>query len=326
MTINRRQALIPPLATAISALALRPAFAQAYPDRVIHVVVPFTAGSASDVIPRLVFDRLSSEFGQPIIIDNKPGAGGTIGSASVARAEPDGYTLLAVASAHSVVPSLYPNAPYDTAKDFAGIIPLGSLPQVLVVAPGSPYRTLRELVEAGKKPGKSISYASAGVGSGSHFASERLRLSAGFNGLHVPFKGGPESIAETMSGRVDFDILPVALVLALIKDGKLRPLAVSSPTRAAALPDVPTTIEAGYPDSDYTFWVGVLAPAKTPAAVINKLHDSIDKVLREPDIRDKLANMSVDPMAMSPAAFDAQIVKEIAANAIVIKAANIKGE
>ena len=325
MTITRRvfaAAALGGLAAPISSGGAR---AQAFPSKPFRVVVPFTAGSASDVVPRLVFDALAKDFNQNILIDNRPGAGGTIGSGLVARADPDGYTLLATASAHTNIPSLYPDAPYDTARDFAGVIPLGSLPQVLVVAPSSPYKSLRELVEAAKAKRGAISYASAGIGSGSHFAAERLRLSAGFEGVHVPYKGGPEAIADTMTGRVDFFFCPLALCGALIEDKRLRPLAVSSPARATALPDVPTTLETGYADSDYTFWVGVFAPAKTPVDVVAKLHDSIQAVLSAADMRSKLANMAVDPMPLSPAEFDALVKREIAANAKVIKAANIKG-
>ena len=304
----------------------RRAFADDWPAKPIRVIVPFTAGSASDVLPRLVFNQLSQDLGQPIIVDNRPGAGGTIGSALVARAEPDGYTLLATASAHAVIPSLYPDAPFDTIRDFAGVTPLGSLPQVMVVSPSSSFKSLRDVVAAARARKGAITYASAGIGSGSHFASERLRLSAGFEGVHVPFKGGPEAISEIMAGRVDFFFCPLALCLPLIRDGRLKPLAVSAPARATALPDTPTTLEEGYADSDYTFWVGIFAPAKTPAAVLNQLNNAIEKVLQSPDMKEKLARLGVDPMVMTPAAFDDLVKKEVVADGIVIKAANIKGE
>ncbi len=304
----------------------RPARADAYPSKSIRVVVPYSAGSASDVLSRLVFDKLASEIGQTILIDNKPGAGGSIGEAIVARAEPDGYTLLETPSGHTNIPTLYPNAPFDTVNGFAAVVPLGNIPVITVVAAQSPLKTLRELVEAGKSRPDGLSFASAGIGSGSHFAGERLRLSAGFKAVHVPYKGGPEAVADTVTGRVDFFPAPLSLVLAFIQDGRLRALATSSPKRAVALPDVPTTLESGFADSDYTLWSGLLAPAKTPADIIAKLHDSIERILSSPDMRAKLSVMGVDPLPMSPMEFDAQVHREIAANAIVIKAAGIKGE
>jgi tripartite-type tricarboxylate transporter receptor subunit TctC len=326
MNVSRRSFTTSASALLATAALVRSSRAQGFPSKPFRVIVPFSAGSATDVVPRLVFDALGKDFNQTIIVDNRPGAGGTIGTGAVARAEPDGYTLLATASAHTNIPTLFPNAPFDTVKDFAGVTPLGSLPQVLVVAPGSPHQTLRSLVEAAKARPGSVSYASAGIGSGSHFAAERLRLSAGFEGTHVPYKGGPEAIADTMTGRVDFFFCPLALCQALIADNRLRPLAVSSPKRAKALPNVPTTLEEGYPDSDYTFWVGVYAPAKTPADIVARLHDAILKVLGAPDTGDKLAKMGVDPMPMSPGEFDAMVKREVEANAKVIRAAGIKGE
>ena len=325
MKLTRRALINLTLGATVAPAASRLARADDWPGRPIHVIVPFTAGSASDVLPRLVLDKLAEELHQPIIIDNHPGAGGTIGSALVARAEPDGYTLLATASAHTNIPSLYPNATFDTIRDFAGVVPFGSLPQVLVVSPSRGFNNLRDLVAAARKKKGAISYASAGIGSGSHFAAERLRLSAGFEGVHVPFKGGPEAISEILAGRVDFFFCPLALGIAFIRDGRLKPLAVSSPTRTALLPDVPTTLEEGYANSDYTFWVGMFAPAKTPAAIVNRLNTLTLNILQSPDMKEKLNRLGVDPMPMTPAAFDELVKKEVAANAIVIKAAGIKG-
>ncbi len=300
--------------------------AQAWPARPIRAIVPFTAGSASDIVPRLVFDRLSADLGQPIIIDNRPGAGGTIGTAAVARSEPDGYTLLATASAHTVNPSLYPDAPYDTVRDFAAIIPLGALPNVLVVSPASGLKTAADLVAKAKAANGAITYASVGVGSGSQFSAERFRLSAGFQGAHVPFKGGPEAINEVLAGRVDFFFCPIALALPFVRDGRLVALAVGSSARASALPDTPTTLEAGYADSDFAFWIGLFAPSKTPPSVVDTLYGKTRDILASPDTREKLARLGVDPMRLVPAEFDALVKREIAANAIVIKAANIKGQ
>ena len=324
MTLARRQFLS--LAAGAAALPVLPrlAMAQEWPSKNIRAIVPFSAGSATDIIPRTVFNQLSIDLGQPIIVENRTGAGGTLGAATVARAEPDGYTLLAISSAHTIIPSVYPNAGYDAVQDFAGVIPLGNLPNVLVVAPAAGFKTVKDLVAAAKAKNGTITYASAGAGTATHFSAERLRLAAGFEGSHIPFRGGPEAVTEVMTGRVDFYFAPMALVLPLIKDGKLQALAVSSPSRASALPDVPTTLEAGFPNSDYLFWVAVFVPAKTPPAVIARLHQQTQKTLATPSMREKLAKLGVEPMAMTSSELDALVKAEIPINAAIVKAVNIK--
>jgi tripartite-type tricarboxylate transporter receptor subunit TctC len=303
-----------------------PAFASEWPARPVRAIVPFSAGSAVDIVPRLVFQEVSRRLGEPIVVENRTGAGGTIGTALVAKAAPDGYTLLVNSSSHTIIPSLYPDISYDTLRDFTDVLPLGNLPTVLLVAPSRGFKTLRDLVEAAKaKPG-AISYGSAGIGSATHFAAERLRLSAGFEGVHVPFRGAPEAYREVIAGRVDFLYGAIASALPLIRDGRLMALAVSTPTRASGLPDVPTTLELGYANSDYTFWIGMFAPRQTPSDVIEKLHRETAATLHEADMRAKLAKLGVDAMDMSPAAFDALIKAEIASNAVVVKAASIRSE
>ncbi len=271
-----------------------------------------------------MFNQLSIDLGQPIVVENRTGAGGTLGAAAVARAEPDGYTLLAISSAHTIIPSVYPNAGYDAVHDFAGVITLGNLPNVLVVAPAAGFKTVKDLVAAAKAKNGAMTYASAGVGTATHFSAERLRLAAGFEGSHIPFRGGPEAMTEVMTGRVDFYFAPMALVLPLIKDGKLQALAVSSPTRASALPDVPTTLEAGFPNSDYLFWVAVFVPAKTPPAIIAKLYQQTQKTLAAASMREKLAKLGVEPMAMTSTELDALVKAEIPVNAAIVKAVNLK--
>jgi tripartite-type tricarboxylate transporter receptor subunit TctC len=324
MTLRRRDFLS--LAAGAAALSGAPRFAQAqeWPSKTIRAIVPFTAGSATDIIPRTVFNQLSSDLGQPIVVENRTGAGGTLGAAAVARAEPDGYTLLAISSAHTIIPSVYPNAGYDAVHDIAGVIPLGNLPNVLVVAPAAGFKSVKDLVAAAKAKNGTITYASAGAGTATHFSAERLRLAAGFEGSHIPFRGGPEAVTEVMTGRVDFYFAPMALVLPLIKDGKLQALAVSSPQRASALPDVPTTLEAGYPNSDYLFWVAVFVPAKTPPAIVAKLYQQTQKTLATSAMREKLAKLGVEPMAMTSAELDALVKAEIPINAAIVKAVNIK--
>src|SRR5262245_52956925 len=239
--------------------------AQSWPSRTLRVVVPFTAGSGTDAVGRLVTERRGTQLAQNFVIENRPGAGGTIGMAVVAKANPDGYTILVHSSSYTVTPTTYPNAPYDTLRDFSGITPLANLPNVLVIAPSKGIRSVKELVAAAKaKPG-AVTYASAGAGSATQLNAERFRLGAGFEGVHVPFKGTPEALTEIITGRVDIYFCPVISVLQFLKEGRLLGLAVGSSKRSTALPDLPTTLEQGIPNSDYNFWVGMAVPSKTSA-------------------------------------------------------------
>jgi tripartite-type tricarboxylate transporter receptor subunit TctC len=300
------------------------AFAQAWPSKPIRVIIPFGAGSATDIIPRIVFDPLSSQLGQPIVVENRVGAGGTLATAAVAKADADGYTLLATSSAHTITPAVYANLPYDPVADLAAVIPFGSLPNVLIISPAKGFKTIQEMVAAAKaKPG-SFNYASVGVGSGTHLSVERFRLSAGFEAVHVPFRGGPEALTEVLAGRVDFYFCPINTALPYIRDGRLLALVVNSGKRAAELPEVPTTLEAGYRDADLPIWIGMFAPAKSPRDIINRLHAETAKALQVPATREKLAKTGVEPMLMSPADFDARVRKEIETNGAVARAAGIK--
>jgi tripartite-type tricarboxylate transporter receptor subunit TctC len=321
MTTRRRFLLLSGAAFAAQALP-RPAFAQQWPSKPIRAIVPFGPGSTIDLIGRIVLDPLSAALGQPIVVENRGGAGGSIGSAAVAKADPDGYTLLIHASAHSAAPAAYPNAPYDAGRDLAGVAVFGSVPNVTVISPAKGIKTLKELVEAAKKG--SFTFASAGVGSATHWAVERLRLAAGFNAVHVPFKGGPEALTQVANGQVDFMSIGVSSGMPFIRSGRLLPLAVSTLKRSSALPDVPTTIEAGYANSDYTFWNGMLAPAKTPRDIVNRLHEETMKVLRQPGVIEKFKPQGIEPMPLTPAEFDALIAKEIESNKAIVKAAGLK--
>jgi tripartite-type tricarboxylate transporter receptor subunit TctC len=310
-------------AAALAAPALsRHAFAQAWPARPIRAMIPFAAGSSLDIVGRLVLDPLSSQLGQPVVVENRGGAGGTIGTGMVAKVDPDGYSILIQASAHSAAPAAYPNITYDVAKDFAAIIPFGTLPNVTVVAPASGIKTLKELVAKAKAG--SVTYASAGVGSATHWAAERIRVAGGFTGVHVPFRGGPEALTEVMTGRVDFTSMGMSAALPLIRDGKLTALAVSTPKRSSTLPDVPTTIEAGLPDSDYVYWMGLFAPVKTPPQIIERLRSETEKALKNPNVVEKFVAQGIEPMPLTPAEFDALINKEIATNIALVKAAGLK--
>jgi len=287
------------------------------------VVVPFTAASATDIVARMVAERLSAQFGQTLVVENRPGAGGTIGVGVVARAESDGYTILVHSSSFTVTPSTYPNQPYDTARDFSGITPLANLPNVLVIAPSKGIRSVKDLVAAAKaKPG-TLTYASAGAGSATQLNAERFRLGAKFDAVHVPFKGTPEALTDILTGRVDYYFCPVISVLQFIKDGKLLALAAGSTKRSSALPDVLTTLEAGIPNSDYNFWVGMMVPGKTSQAIVNKLYQNTLQALQTPDLRERMAKLGAELMIMTPAEFDAYIRNEIASNAALVKAAAI---
>jgi tripartite-type tricarboxylate transporter receptor subunit TctC len=299
------------------------AVAQTWPSKPIHAIVPFAAGSATDVVPRSVLEPLSARLGQPIVVENRGGAGTTIGAAMVAKAEPDGYTLLATSSAHTLVPTVYPNAPYDTAADFAAVVSLGTSPNVLVVSPSKGFKTARDLVAAAKaKPG-SFNFASAGVGTATHLSAERFRMAAGFTAVHIPFRGGAEAITEVLSGRADFLFTPVAIALPQIRAGNLVALAVSSPKRAALLPDVPSVLEL-FPNSDYPFWIGIFMPAKTPRDIVEKFHNEAVKTMQLPNVKERLETLGMEPMPLTPAAFDAQVRAEIGTTGALAKAAGLK--
>jgi tripartite-type tricarboxylate transporter receptor subunit TctC len=295
---------------------------QTWPTRPIRAIIPFSAGSSIDIVGRIVLDPLSARLGQPIFVENRGGAGGMIGTTVAAQAVPDGYTILVDGSAHSATPALYPDAPYDVSRDFSGVIPFGAVPNVVIIAPAKGIKTLRDLVTAAKSG--TMTYASAGVGSATHWAAERLRASAGFNATHVPFKGGPEAITEVMTGRVDFACMGVPSSVPLINDGKLLALAVCTAKRSHSLPDVPTTIESGYPDSDYNFWMGMFVPAKTDRALVDRLRQETLQALADPATVEKLKPQGMEPMALSPDEFDALIKKEVVANIKLAKAAGIK--
>jgi tripartite-type tricarboxylate transporter receptor subunit TctC len=301
------------------------AFGQAWPTaQPIKAITPFSAGSASDAIARVVFEQVSVQIGQTIVVENRVGAGGTLGTNAVAKAPPDGYTLLVHTSSHSVTPATYTQLPYDAAKDLKAVIPLANLPNVLVVSTAKGYKSAGDMVAAAKaKPG-TFNYGTAGAGTASHFNAERFKMAAKFDAQHVPFKGGPEVLREVVAERVDFYFVPLSPAKGLIADGKLAALAVSSSKRASALPDVPTTVEAGFPNSEFNFWCGVLAPAQTPAPIVDRLYNEIKTALENPAVRERLARLGADPMPMTSAEFDAMIRKEIDDNIALVKAAGIK--
>ncbi len=318
------------LARCLIALALGlPAvtlYAEAWPSRPMKVIVPITPGSVIDVAPRLVFEQLATQVGQPVVVENRPGAGQTMGASAVARSEPDGYTLLVNSAAHAIAPSLYTNLDYHPARDFAAVIPLGLTPFVLVVPPERGFRTAADLAATAKaKPG-AFNFSSPGVGSASHLSAERFRLSAGVAATHVPFKGGAEAMSEVIAGRIDFAFIALGAALPQIRAGKLVALAVNGEARSPSLPEVPTLRQAGFTDAEYPMWFGVFVPAKTPRAIVDKLHRETVRALHEPKVREKLAGLGVDPLDMTPAEFDALVRKEIDINAALVKATGLKAQ
>ena len=286
------------------------ALAQTYPSKTIHIIVPFAAGSATDVAARLIGERLNAAWGQPVIVENKPGAGGTIGIAQTAKADPDGYTLVVVSTGHVVNDVLYKDLPYDVLGDLAGVAPLVNLPSVLIVPPSLGVKNVKELVARAKaKPGD-FNYGTAGVGSAAHINTEKFNKAAGITAVHVPLKGTPPILSETMGGRLQYAWVPIIASLGPIKDGKLQALAVSTATRNSTLPDVPTIAEAGYPGGQFDFWVGLLAPSRTPKDVVAKINAEVNKALASPEMKDRLAKLGGEPMKMSPEQYDAFMRKE----------------
>jgi tripartite-type tricarboxylate transporter receptor subunit TctC len=305
-------------------LATLEAHAETWPSKPVRAIVPFAAGSTTDIVPRVVFEQLSAQLGQSIVIENRAGAGGTTGSGSVAKAEPDGHTVLAHGSALTISPALYANLSFDPARDLLPVIPLGTSANVLVVPPDRGWKTVSDLVAAAKaKPG-ALNFSSVGVGSATHLSAERFRHSAGVDAVHVPFKGGAEAMTEVIAGRIDFFFGPVGLVLSQVQEGKLQALVVNGAKRSSALPNVPTTSEAGIANAEYPIWFGLFLPTKTPREIVEKLHGETAKALQTQKVREKLAALGIDPMAMASAEFAAHVQREIAANAELVKAAGLK--
>ena len=289
-----------------------PARAQAFPVRTITAIVPFSAGNANDIVGRIVLEQISVQIGQPIVIDNRAGAGGTTGVGSAARAAPDGYTLLVHSASFSSAHAVYKSLPYDTLADFSAIGPFGLQPMVLVVAPSKGFKTAADLIAAAKARPGAMNYASAGVGAASHLAAERFRIAAGITGQHIPFRGPTEALTEVMAGRIDFYFIVMAPALPLIDEGKVVALAVSTSRRASALPDIPTTAEVGLKNAAFHFWTGLFAPAKTPPEIVTRLNQETRKAVDVPSVRERLTKLGVEPMSMSPQEFDSYFKADVA--------------
>jgi tripartite-type tricarboxylate transporter receptor subunit TctC len=307
---------------AMLAAATISADAQQWPTRAIRVISPFAAGSASDTVGRVVLDQVSQLIGQPVVIEVRAGAGGTIGFATVAKADPDGYTLVTSSSSMATEAVLHKTLPYDPVRDFIPVVLFGTQPNVLVASAKRGFKTVADLVAAAKANPGTVTFASAGIGSSSHMAAERLRLAAKIDVRHIPFREG--GITEVMAGRIDFYFIPLAAAASALANKDLVVLAVSSPKRIPLLPDVPAIAEAGYPDAEFRFWSGLSAPVKTPREVVDKLHDVTEQALAVPALREKLAKLGVNPDQMSVADFGKFFRDDLAATVQLAKDAHIE--
>jgi tripartite-type tricarboxylate transporter receptor subunit TctC len=275
-------------------LAVAGVWAQTWPAKTIRVIVPYTPGSATDIVPRTVLAQVSAQIGQPIVVENRPGGGSTIGAIAVAKADP-----------------------------FSAITPLGNVPLVLVISPDKKIKTVQELVALAKSKAGAFNYASGGTGTPPHLTMERFRLASGWQGQHIPFKGAPEALTEVMTGRIDIYFSPITPALPLIRDGRLVALAVGGAKRSSALPDVPTTVEAGYPNSDFDFWIGLFAPAKTSHDIVAKLYEETSKALGSPEVKGKLSTLGVEPMPLTPEQFQAEVARQAPVAIELAKAAGL---
>ena len=300
-------------------------FAQAFPSKPIKLISGATAGSASDIIARSIAEKLQSEFGVSVIVENKPGAAGTLAIQTILNSPADGHSVFVYTGAHTVLPLLN-KVSYDPVKDFSAVVPLAVVPNVMVVSPNKGYKSVKDVVAAAKNMPGQLNYASAGLGSATHMSAEKFKLATGIDAVHVPYKGSPEAITETMTGRIDYFFAPLVSALPMIKAGKLIPLAVSTPKRSSQLPDVPTLAEAGVAKSEYLFWIGMLVSSKTPRDIVNKLNQSTLKALQDNEVKERLVSLGAEALPMTPEQFDQLIKDELTANAVVIKAAGIKSE
>jgi tripartite-type tricarboxylate transporter receptor subunit TctC len=298
--------------------------AQAFPSRPIRVLVGFSAGSTTDIMARTVGQKLNEAWGQPVVVDNRPSAGGILASSTVATATPDGYTLLSVSAGHAVSAALYSKLPYDTLKDFAGVTLFATVPSILVVSPGSGVKSVKELVALARSRPGAYNYSSPGIGSANHLASELFKNLAKIDVSHVPFKGIPEALIAPLQGSVLFNFSPIVNVLPLARAGKMTALATSTGKRAAAMPELPTIAEAGVPGYVFDPWFGLLTTANTPRPVVAKLNREVTRILGLPDVKERLLALGAEPTPTTPEQFDAHVRSEVAKFRKIIQDANIK--
>jgi tripartite-type tricarboxylate transporter receptor subunit TctC len=300
------------------------ACAQEYPTKPIRIIVPLSAGAGADIAARIIGQRMNEHWKQPVIVENRPGAGGQIGTSAVVKAEADGHTLMVQSSSHAANPAIYKSLPYDSAKDLVDVAILGKTPYLMVSAGNGPYKSLKALLDAARaKPGE-LAYASAGLGTSTHLASEYLLGLAGVRMIHVPFKGSPEALQDVLGGRSAFYMAPVNVALGLVKDGKLNPLGVSTTSRAEVLPDVPTLAGQGLPGYEVTLWFGMWAPAATPPQVVQKLNAAVNAIVFEPPVREQFSKLGIQPAPMKLEEFARFVRSEIEVYRKIVQQANIQ--
>ncbi|HKB61403.1 MAG TPA: tripartite tricarboxylate transporter substrate binding protein [Burkholderiales bacterium] len=324
-----RMLRVPAISVLLAAVYIQPAHAQEpadYPAKPIHILVGFTPGGGPDITARYIAQKLGEAWKRQVIVDNRPGAGGTLAAGMVARAAPDGTTLLSVSSAHAIAPILYSNLTYDTLKDLAGITLSAASKYVLVVSPALGIKSVKELIAAARaKPG-SLNFSSAGVGSGTHFAGEMFKAMAAIDVVHVPFKGIPEALTETMTGRVQFFMAPIANAVGQVREGKLAGLGVSSAERDPLLPEVPTVAEAGVPGYESILWFGLLTSSAVPRPIVTKLNREIVRILSDPDAKQRWTPIGLQPQPTTPEGFDKLIRDDVATFAKIARGASIRAE
>ena len=322
------QSVIPVFIIGVPALAATQSAKEAtgYPIRPIRILVPFAPGGMADIAPRIIAPKLVESWRHPVVVDNRPGAGGTIATEIVAKAAPDGYTLLSPSANHSATPAVRAKLSFDTLKDFAGITLTSGGAYTLVVAPSFSAKSIKELVALAKTKRGQLNFASAGVGSGTHFAGELFTRQADIDMVHVAYKGTPEALTDVIAGRVQFYIAPLSAVTGLIKEGKVLALGVSSKSRVPLFPDIPTIAESGVPGYEWNAWTALLAPAKTPRPIINQLHREVVRILALPDVHQRMAAIGAEVTPISPAELDKMIASEVALTAQIARKAGIKAE
>ena len=307
--------------------ALAASTAPEFPTRPIRIIVPFTPGSATDVIARIVGPRMAERWGRPVVMDNRPSAGGIVACTTVAEAAPDGHTLMVTGSNFAGSAALYAGKlPFDPVKDFAGVTQFATTPLVLVVGPSLGVKSVKELIALAREKQGQLNFASTGLGSGPHYGAELFKLAAGIGAVHVPYRGSPETLTDVMSGRVQFVLSPVLAATPLIRSGRVLALGVTTVERAPALPDVPTIAEAGLPGFEYQGWYGMLAPGRTPRPLVNLLNAEVGRVLDLPETRDRIASQGAATLRSTPEAFDKLVHEEIVTRTKVWKAAGVKAE
>ena len=319
-------ALVITFVVALASAVATPVWAQAYPSKPVKILVGFSPGGGPDIIARVLAQKLTEEWKQPVLVENRVGAGSNIAAQVLANSPADGYTLLSVSSAHAISPAIYAKLPYDVLRDFSGVTITATGPALVIVSPQLGVSTLQEFIALAKSRPGQFNYSSAGIGSGSQFAVELLKAQAGLDMVHIPFKGIPEALAETMSGRTQLFISPYASAINLVREGRAKALAVTSVKRMAEMPNLPTVAESGVAGYQWIFWYGLLAPAKTPRGIIDKLQTEVATILKQPQVLQRFAPLGIEPVTSSPEAFDQLVSDEVQMFKKLAQASAIKAD